>query len=121
MLDNYYITILNHYKKRLGKRSLGIALLYINLLELSIFLAIGIFFLAFAKQMNITTMSLTKFWILFVVVALFIVFKNWMRYNGKKRNVLKAKSRTKTPSVILLWLLPLGGIILSIVFLQVLT
>ena len=88
MLDNYYITIFNHYKKRLGKRSLSIALLYINLLELSIYLAIGTFFLAFAKQMSTTTMSLTKFWILFVVVALFIVFKTGCAIMVKKEMYL---------------------------------
>ncbi|MBL85602.1 hypothetical protein [Winogradskyella sp.] len=121
MLDNFYISVFNSYKARLGKRANRVALFYINLLEISIYLAFGAFSLAFANQMNIATITMFKFWVIIGLVTLFIMFKNWMRYNGKKRNVLKAKSRTKTPSVILLWLLPLGGIILSIVFLQVLT
>lgn len=121
MLDNYYISILNHYKKRLGKRSLTIALLYINILELSILLALGAFFRAFTLQMKITSISSTKFWILFGLVSVFIMFKNWMRYNGKKRNILNAKHRSKTPSFYLLWLLPIGFITLALVFLQVLT
>ncbi|MAB48544.1 MAG: hypothetical protein CMC05_07925 [Flavobacteriaceae bacterium] len=120
MLDNYYIALLNYYKKRLGKRSLTIALFYINVLELSILMSLGTFFMAFATQMKINSISSNKFWILFSLASLFIMFKNWMRYNGKKRNILNAKSRSKTPSIYLLWLLPIGCIVLAFVFLQVL-
>lgn len=84
MLDTYYISIFNHYKKTLGKRSLNIALVYISLVELSIILALLAFFMAFAGQLKISVMSDTKFWVLYGVIAAFIFFKNWMRYNGKK-------------------------------------
>jgi hypothetical protein len=119
MLDNYYISVFNHYKKTLGKRSLILALLYINLLELSILLALGSFFMAFASQMKILTMSDTKFWVLFVLISVFVIFKNWMRYNGKKRNVLNAKFKVKSISIYLLWLLPLGSFIIAFILLQV--
>ncbi|MFP4844403.1 hypothetical protein [Winogradskyella sp. PE311] len=119
MLDNYYISVFKYYKKSIGKRSIALALVYINLLELSLILVICTFFMAFAKQMKIITMTSQKFWILFSMVSLFIVFKNWMRYNGKKRNVLNAKTKAKRTSIYLLWLLPLGYLIISFVLFQV--
>jgi hypothetical protein len=119
MLDRYYITVFNFYKKSLGKRSLLLALLYINVLELSIILTFSTFFMAFAKQMKIITMTSTKFWMLFCLGSIFIVFKNWMRYNGKKRIVLNAKSKAQKISIYLLWLLPIGLLILSSILFQV--
>lgn len=118
MLDTYYISIFNHYKKTLGKRSFAIALLYIILLELAIILALAAFFLAFANQMKMDVMSQTKFWVLFGLVTLFVVFKNWMKYNGKKRNVLNAKLKTKSMSIYLLWLLPFGCFVIAFILLQ---
>lgn len=118
MLDKYYITIFNHYKKTLGKRSLTIAMLYINFLELSITLALAAFFMTFATQMKMSVMSNTKFWVLYSLVTLFIIFKNWMRYNGKKRTILNAKSKRSNTSITLLWILPFGCIALAILFLQ---
>lgn len=119
MLDTYYISIFNHYKKTLGKRSLNIALVYISLVELSIILALLAFFMAFAGQLKISVMSDTKFWVLYGVIAAFIFFKNWMRYNGKKRNILNAKGKRNTMSIYLLWLLPIGCFVIAFVLLQV--
>ncbi|MDN3491398.1 hypothetical protein [Winogradskyella bathintestinalis] len=119
MLDKYYIAVFNYYKKSLGKRSLTIAQLYINFLELSIVLALGAFFMAFAIQMKMPTMSSTKFWILLVLIGLFIISKNWMRYNGKKRNVLSVKLKRNETSIYLLWLLPVGCFLLAVILLQV--
>ncbi|MAX71452.1 MAG: hypothetical protein CMC76_10185 [Flavobacteriaceae bacterium] len=119
MLDTYYISILNYYKKKgLGKRSLKLASVYINLLEASIVLLLGSFLLVFASQMKLVIMSSTKFWVLFAMVSLFIIFKNWMRYNGKRRNVLNAKMKSKQTSIYLLWLLPFGCIALALIILQ---
>ena len=119
MLDIFYISIFNYYKKRLGKRSLTIAFLYINFLELSIILAFGAFFKAFASQMKLDIMSSTKFWVLLALIGLFVVSKNWMRYNGKKRIILNAKLKPKRTSLYLMWLLPLGCLAIAIVLLQV--
>ncbi|WP_179009281.1 hypothetical protein [Winogradskyella forsetii] len=119
MLDRYYITVFNHYKKAFGRRSLSIALSYINFLELSFIFVFAAFFKAFAKQMKIEVMSSTKFWVLLSLVALFIMAKNWMRYNGKKRTILNAKLKHKQTSILLLWLLPLGCCALAIILLQV--
>lgn len=119
MLDTFYITLLNHYKKRLGKKSLQLAFFYINLLELALILALGAFALAFATQMKMLVMSSTKFWVLFGLISLFIIFKNWMRYNGKKRNILNAKLKSQRTSLFLLWLMPFGCLAIAIILLQV--
>ena len=119
MLDTYYISVFNFYKKTMGKRSLSIALFYINLLELSIWLALAAFFKAFASQMKFLTISTSKFWTIFIILSVVVLFKNWMRYNGKRRHVLNAKIKTKVASIYLLWFLPLGSLIIAIALLQV--
>lgn len=117
--DNHYISIFNHYKKAFGKKSINIALLYISALEISIVLVLAAFFMAFATQMKMQIMSSTKFWILFSLIALFIISKNWMRYNGKKRTILNAKSKHNTTSIYLLWLMPVGCFAMAFILLQV--
>lgn len=119
IFDNFYISIFNHYKKTLGKKSINIALLYVSLLELSIALALGAFFMAFAGQMKMQVMSSTKFWVLYALIVLFVVSKNWMRYNGKKRMILNAKLKRNHTSIYLLWVLPVGCIALAFILLQV--
>lgn len=119
MFDTFYISLLNHYKKRLGKKSLHLALFYINFLELTFVLAIGAFALAFATQMKMLVMSSTKFWVLFTLISLFVIFKNWMRYNGKKRNILNAKLKSQRTSLFILWLIPFGCLAIAIILLQV--
>jgi len=120
MLDQFYISIFNHYKKSLGKRSLIIALVYINFLEVSIILALAAFFMAFAAQMKMDVMSVTKFWVLICLISGFVIFKNWMRYNGKKRMVLNAKRKSKSHSIFILWLLPFAGLAIGLILLQAL-
>ncbi|WP_218843374.1 hypothetical protein [Winogradskyella wichelsiae] len=117
--DTNYIFIFNYYKKAFGKKSIDIALFYVCLLELSFLLAIGAFLKAFASQMKIAMMSSTKFWVLFAIITLFIISKNWMRYNGKKRTILNAKAKRNTNSIYLLWLMPLGGFLIASILLQV--
>jgi len=119
ILDKYYITILNHYKKTYGKRSLTIALLYINFLEVSITLALAAFLMGFASQMKMQLMSSTKFWVLFTLITLFIISKNWMRYNGKKRMILKTKAGRNDTSIYLLWIFPIGCLAIASILLQV--
>jgi len=119
MLDQFYISVLNFYKSHLGRKSLSIALIYINLLELSIIILLSSFFLAFAKQMKLITLSATKFWIIFTLISVFIIFKNWMRFNGKRRTILKAKIKAKPMSIYLLWSLPLACLALTYILFQV--
>jgi hypothetical protein len=75
--------------------------------------------MGFAKQMNLATMSDSKFWLLFSSVMLMVTFRNWLYYNGKKRHILKAKTKAKPTSIYFLWLLPLGGILIGISLLQI--
>ena len=117
--DNYYILIFNHYKKNLGKQSLNIALFYITFLELSVLFVLSAFLMAFASQMNMQVMSSTKFWVLFSLLTVFIISKNWMRYNGKKRMILNAKFKRIDTSIYLLWLFPLGCFAIASILLQV--
>jgi glucan phosphoethanolaminetransferase (alkaline phosphatase superfamily) len=119
MLDLFYISVFNYYKKKLGKRSYKLALFYIDILEASMVFALGTFFLAFASQMKIATMSFTKFLVLFGLISVFIIFKNWMRYNGKKRNILRAKLKS-SHSIYLLWILPLACLSIGLILLQAL-
>ncbi|NRD24510.1 hypothetical protein HNV10_14725 [Winogradskyella litoriviva] len=119
MLDSFYITIFNHYKKALGKRSIKLALIYINMLTLSIAFALAAFFLAFAKQMKMQIMSNTKFWVLMTLASIFLIFMNWMRYNGKKRTILNAKSKHSNTSIYLLWIIPIACFAIAAILLQV--
>lgn len=117
MLDQLYISFLNIIKQRFGKAALTMALAYISFLEISLMLLFGMFFAAFGRQMNIPLMSSLKGWTLFVLLSFFIITKNWLRYNGKKRLILKAKS-TKKHNFIVLVLLPLVCLLLAFIFYQ---
>jgi len=71
--------------------------------------------------MNMTTMSQDKAIVIFILVSIFIFFKNWMQYAGQKRKVLNAKmlrKKTATYSIFMLWLLPVASIVLAIIIYQ---
>ncbi len=119
MLDRFYIAIYNYYKPSLGKRSARLALIYINFLELSLLLVGTSFFKAFASQMHMTRIEASKFWLVFGLVGLIICFKNWIRFNGKKRTVLNAQRKGPKPSMYLLWFLPIACLGLAAIFLKV--
>lgn len=119
MLDQFYISFFNYCKKNYGKRSFNLALIYINILEISLLLALAKFFMAFAKQMKITQMSSSKFWVFFIIVVVVVVFKNWMRYNGKKRTILNAKLKGKSISISLLVLFPIAALLIAYILMQV--
>jgi hypothetical protein len=46
----------------------------------------------FCEQMKLTFLTPSNAWLLFVGISLFIVFKNWMSYNGMKRSILFSKA-----------------------------
>ena len=67
------------------------------------------------------TMSADKAWTLFVLVVIFIFFKNWMYYGGRKRKVLNAKrikNKKLTYNIYMLWFLPIVILALTLVLLQ---
>jgi hypothetical protein len=106
------------YKSRFKQRANRIALYYISFLEISVLLVLGMFFAAFFSQMNVDALSSEGTWTLFVIAAVIIGFKNWMKYNGKKRMIIKAKSQKINSSrtyIMLLWMLPLACIALTFI------
>ena len=117
MLDQFYLSVLNTLKKSAGKNAFTLALVYISLIEISILVMLGNFFTAFASQLHLTLMSRTKALVLFVLLSFFIIVKNWLRYNGKRRNVLNARSK-KTYAMWLLLLVPVFCMILAYIFYQ---
>jgi hypothetical protein len=66
-------------------------------------------------------MSSSNAWTLFVLTSIFICFKNWMQYTGKRRMIINAKmikKKSNTYSIYLLWLLPIAIIGLAYVLFQ---
>ena len=121
VFDQFALSVFNHYKPKLKQKASSVTIFYISFLQISLLLLLGIFFGAFFKQMKLDTMSSEKAWTLFIIASIFIYFKNWMGFSGKKRNVLNAKRSKKNVqeyNIWLLWLLPFACIALSIVLLQ---
>ena len=108
--DNLYFHFFNHYKDKKNKTANNIATFYLTFLQGSILLLLGVFFAGFFRQMHVDTMSAPKAWTIFVLVIMFMYFKNWMQYGGRKRKVLNAKmlkNKKLSYNIWLLWLLPL--------------
>ncbi len=111
IFDSLFFHFFNHYKKKQHKKANNIASFYLTLLQASLLLLLGVFFAVFFKQMHVNTMSATKAWTLFALVIIFLMFKNWMQYSGRKRKVLNVKVLKKKKldySIWLLWFLPFG-------------
>ncbi len=122
IFDQFVLSVFKYYKTRFKRKANTIAVFYISVLQSSILLLLGVFFAEFFKQMRVETMSSTKAWTLFFIASIIIYFKNWMSYSGKKRKVLNAKQTKRKSlqySIWVLWLLPLGCIVLSIILLRV--
>ncbi|OBX23565.1 MULTISPECIES: hypothetical protein [Bizionia] len=121
IFDSLFITVFKHYKKLKNKKANQIASIYISLLQCSILLLLGMFFAGFSSQMNMNTMSQDKAWALFIMASVFVFFKNWIQYAGRKRQVLNAKmlnKKSQNHSIFLLWLLPVACILLSVILWQ---
>ncbi|WP_241974238.1 hypothetical protein [Winogradskyella wandonensis] len=95
-----------------------IALHYICFVEISFYGLLACFFAAFASQLNVGKISSEKAILLSVLCVLFIYLKNWMRYNGKRRTILNAKSKRQKLQPWKLIVLPLACIVLALVFFQ---
>lgn len=107
--DNVFFNFFNHYKNKKSKRANKIATFYLTFLQGSLLLLLGVFFAGFFRQMHVDTMSAPKAWTLFVLVMIFMYFKNWMQYGGRKRKVLNAKmikNKKLSYNIWLLWFLP---------------
>ncbi|WP_194767302.1 hypothetical protein [Tamlana sp. I1] len=117
IFDSLFFHFFQYYKTKKGKKANRIATFYVTFLQCSLLLLLGVFFAGFFKQMNVATMSATKAWILFTLVVIFIYFKNWMQYGGRKRKILNAKmlkNRKLGYNIWVLWFLPM--VILGLAF-----
>ena len=121
LFDHFVFNIFQYYKPKYKNSANTISIVYITFLQGTLLLLLGVFFSIFFKQMNVGMMSPIKAWILFGIAIVFLYFKNWMSYSGKKRRVLNAKSVKKKAqhyNIWTLWMLPIGCIVLSILLLQ---
>ncbi|TYA60103.1 hypothetical protein [Formosa maritima] len=119
--DSLFFNVFKYYKDAKSKKANQLATMYISILQCSILLLLGVFFAGFFNQMNMETMSQDKAWMLFVMVSIFIFFKNWMQYAGRKRKVLNAKmlkTKSQNYSIFLLWLLPVACVLLAAIIWQ---
>ena len=121
--NQLYITVFSRFKGRFKQKANTIALYYISVVEIALLLLIGVFFNKFLDQMKVVFMTGADAWLLFVMTAVFIHFKNWVRYSGRKRRVLNAKLSSKKGleySSFLLIVLPIGIVGLSLLMLKAL-
>ena len=92
--DKLYLSVFNqvkHYKPKLAPRW---AHFYVSVFQIALCLFFGVFFMKFSKQMKLNILDDTSLWIVSLGIIVLIFFKNWMSYNGKKRNIL-ISSNTK--------------------------
>jgi len=108
--DSLYLSVFQYRKQRKPKHAARWARLYVSLVQIALCLVLGVFFIKFTKQMKLNILDDTSLWIVSIGVVGFILFKNWMSYNGKKRAVLVSKSikRSKKFSILVLILIPLA-------------
>ncbi|WP_323787314.1 hypothetical protein [Psychroserpens sp.] len=118
--DTIFFSVFNHFKATHKQKANTIAIVYLSLLQIALVLVLGVFFSIFLEQMHVTMFSASKGWTLFIMTSVFIYFRNWITYSGRKRKVLNAKTNKKqtTYSIWLLWFLLLGTITLAIVLLN---
>ncbi|MBR9846981.1 MAG: hypothetical protein GYB35_13135 [Algicola sp.] len=119
--DTLFFSVFNHYKTTYKQKANTIAVVYLSLLQIALILVLGAFFSIFLEQMHVNTFSASKGWTLFIMTSVFIYFRNWIVYSGRKRKVLNAKTnknKQTTYSIWMLWLLLLGCISLAIILLN---
>lgn len=117
MFDNLYLNLFNYYKPRIKQKAGDLAVFYISLIQIALFILIMEFFIVFSKQMNLSVLSGSKILFLMIFGSVVIYFKNWMTYTGRKRNVLKTKLKKNSEhSIIVLWLIPVALIFLCVMF-----
>lgn len=119
--NQLYRTVFIRFKGRFKQKANTIALYYVSVVEIALVLLLGVFFIKFLDQMKVVVMSGSNAWLLFVMTAVFIHFKNWVSYSGRKRRVLNAKLSNKKGleySLFILIVLPIGIIGLSLLMLK---
>jgi hypothetical protein len=94
--DRLYLSVFHQVKQYNPKLAARWARFYVSVFQLALCLLFGIFFMKFSKQMKLKTLDDTSLWIVSVGTIGVVFFKNWMSYNGKKRNILMSRN-TKGP------------------------
>ena len=121
--NQLYLTVFNRFKASLKQKANTIALFYVSIVEIAIMLLLGTFFIKFLDQMKVVVMNGTNAWLLFTIVSLFIHFKNWLNYSGRKRLILNAKLSKRKDleySLFILISLPFGLFFFFLMMLKVL-
>jgi hypothetical protein len=117
--DTLFLSIFSYYKSKYKTKANDIALFYILTLQASVLLLLGTFFMLFFSGMNVNVLSISKAWILYVVIVIALLFRNWIYYTGKKRKVLNTKlNNTAATNVLVLWIIPLACFALAILLMQ---
>ena len=113
IFDSLYLSVFQHIKQRKPKLAVRWSGLYVSIVQIALSLVLGIFFIKFTQQMKLNVLDDTSLSFVSIGIVGFILFKNWMSYNGKKRAVFMSK-RSKTHSILVLILIPIS--LFSLVF-----
>ena len=90
--DRLYLSVFQEVKQYKPKLAARWARFYVSVFQIALCLFFGIFFMKFSKQMKLNILDDTSLWIVSLGITVFIFFKNWMSYNGKKRNILMSRN-----------------------------
>ena len=119
--DILFYNIFTYFKPKYKQKSNTIAMTYVSVLQCALLLLLGVFFAKFFSQMNMATMNKEKAWTLFVLASVFVFFKNWMQYTGKRRMMINSKMTQKGKpryNIWLLLLLPICVLVLALILFQ---
>ena len=120
--DTLFFTVFQYYKAKYKTKANDIALFYILVLQASVLLLLGSFFMLFFEGMNVGVISPSKARILYIIIVIALIFRNWVYYTGKKRKVLNTKlnksTTNKATNIWLLWTIPATCLVLSILLIQ---
>lgn len=90
IFDKMYLSTYQYVKKFSHKHAKSCARRYVSLIQIGLLMSMGILFVKFSKQMNFIFLNDNSTWVIFILISLFIFFKNWMTYNRKKHAILNS-------------------------------
>lgn len=121
IFDTLYFSLQKNYKPKYRQKANLLALWYVSFLQYGLLLLIGVLIAHFLKGMRTAGLDEVKAWLLYSMVCIFIAFKNWMGYSGRKRKVMIAKGRKKSTgdyNTWMLWMLLIGVFALALLLLM---
>ncbi|ALJ05737.1 hypothetical protein APS56_11645 [Pseudalgibacter alginicilyticus] len=105
IFDTLFYNIFSHYKTGFKQKAVTIATMYVSVLQCLLLLLLGVFFAVFFRKMHVDGMSKDNAWTIFVLLSIFLFFKNWMQYTGKRRMMINTKMVKKKKVLYNIWLL----------------